>query len=147
MNRGNRGDSFVPEGAHVITADIKRFTDDVEDKLAGMTFRRGGGLLSPSTTDHIKRDIELFEGRCDQYIFISSASAYQKPLSSPVITESTPLYQPLLGVQPQQDRLREKADESVPQIGLPCDHRAPQPHLRRYVRAHGRARQKRQAFR
>lgn len=39
----------------------------------------------------IERDIALFKGRVKQYIFISSASCYQTPLSYPVITESTPL--------------------------------------------------------
>jgi nucleoside-diphosphate-sugar epimerase len=42
----------------------------------------------------VARDIKLFSGRCGQYIFISSASAYQKPPSHPVITESTPLCNP-----------------------------------------------------
>lgn len=44
--------------------------------------------------DDIKRDINLFKGKTDQYIFISSASAYQKPVQNPVITESTPLKNP-----------------------------------------------------
>ncbi len=39
----------------------------------------------------IRRDFELFNGKTKQYIFISSASAYQKPLAHPVVTESTPL--------------------------------------------------------
>ncbi len=39
----------------------------------------------------IERDIRLFRGKTKQYIFISSASCYQTPLSYPVITESTPL--------------------------------------------------------
>ena len=43
------------------------------------------------TPEHVEADIELFQGRTGQYIFISSASAYQKPLSSLPITESTPL--------------------------------------------------------
>jgi nucleoside-diphosphate-sugar epimerase len=42
----------------------------------------------------IDRDIRLFAGICNQYIFISSASAYQKPPVHPVITESTPLKNP-----------------------------------------------------
>ena len=42
----------------------------------------------------VERDIRLFEGMTEQYFFISSASAYQKPLSSPVITEGTPLHNP-----------------------------------------------------
>ncbi len=46
------------------------------------------------TEDDINRDIKLFKGKTKQYIFISSASAYQKPLSHPVITESTPLANP-----------------------------------------------------
>jgi nucleoside-diphosphate-sugar epimerase len=44
------------------------------------------------TTEDIERDIELFKGKTKHYIFISSASAYQKPLSYPIITESTPLH-------------------------------------------------------
>jgi nucleoside-diphosphate-sugar epimerase len=44
--------------------------------------------------DDIKRDINLFSNKTKQYIFISSASVYQKPPSHPVITESTPLYNP-----------------------------------------------------
>ena len=43
------------------------------------------------TPDDIERDISLFKGKTKQYIFISSASCYQTPLSYPVITESTPL--------------------------------------------------------
>lgn len=46
------------------------------------------------TPDDIQRDYELFKDHTDQYIFISSASCYQKPLSHPVITESTPLINP-----------------------------------------------------
>ena len=44
--------------------------------------------------EQVARDIELFEGRCRQYVFISSASAYQKPVARLPITESTPLRNP-----------------------------------------------------
>ena len=91
LNRGSRS-GFAPEGAQVITADIND-TDDVEEKLAGMTFDVVADFIA-YTTEHVKRDIKLFGDRCAQYIFISSASAYQKPLGSPVITESTPLCNP-----------------------------------------------------
>lgn len=43
------------------------------------------------TPEDIERDIEMFNGKTKQYIFISSASCYQTPLSYPIITESTPL--------------------------------------------------------
>ena len=46
------------------------------------------------TPDQVARDIRLFDGLCGQYVFISSASAYHKPLLSPFITESTPLHNP-----------------------------------------------------
>ena len=91
LNRGNRSE-FVPPGAHVIAADIND-EDDVEDKLDGMTFDVVADFIA-FTTNHVKRGIRLFEDICAQYIFISSASAYQKPLASPVITESTPLHNP-----------------------------------------------------
>jgi nucleoside-diphosphate-sugar epimerase len=44
---------------------------------------------------HVEKDFRIFNGLCRQYFFISSASAYQKPLSSYLITESTPLANPL----------------------------------------------------
>ena len=46
------------------------------------------------TPQDIERDLELFRGRVGQFIFISSASAYQKPPDHYLITESTPLYNP-----------------------------------------------------
>ena len=46
------------------------------------------------TDKDIERDIHLFKGKTKQYIFISSTSAYQKPLLHPVVTESTPLKNP-----------------------------------------------------
>jgi len=42
----------------------------------------------------IERDLQLFRGRTRQFIFISSASAYQKPQTHYLITESTPLANP-----------------------------------------------------
>ena len=46
------------------------------------------------TTADVERDIRLFRGRTNQFIFISSASAYQKPVGHYLITESTPLANP-----------------------------------------------------
>lgn len=46
------------------------------------------------TESDIERDINLFRGKTEQFVFISSASAYQKPPTYPIITESTPLYNP-----------------------------------------------------
>src|SRR5258706_7922626 len=46
------------------------------------------------TPDDIERDLDLFQGRVKQFIFISSASAYQKPPTHHIVTESTPLHNP-----------------------------------------------------
>ncbi|KPJ96865.1 MAG: RNA-binding protein [Gemmatimonas sp. SG8_28] len=46
------------------------------------------------TTEALERDIAIFHSRCDQYVFISSASAYEKPIRRLPITEATPLRNP-----------------------------------------------------
>jgi nucleoside-diphosphate-sugar epimerase len=91
LNRGVHK-SFMPEGVHPIVADISDL-EDVEAKLRGMTFDVVADFIA-FVPEQVRRDIRLFSGRTSQYFFISSASAYQKPLSSPFITESTPLSNP-----------------------------------------------------
>ncbi|WP_173921840.1 NAD-dependent epimerase/dehydratase family protein [Agromyces sp. Marseille-P2726] len=46
------------------------------------------------SAEQVAADIDFFEGRCAQYVFVSSASAYQKPVMTLPITESTPLRNP-----------------------------------------------------
>ncbi|HXC80795.1 MAG TPA: NAD-dependent epimerase/dehydratase family protein, partial [Trebonia sp.] len=46
------------------------------------------------TTEHVRTDVDLFAGRTGQYVFISSASAYQTPPARLPVTESTPLRNP-----------------------------------------------------
>ena len=91
LNRGNRS-SLVPEGVKIIKADINN-EDDVREKLKDYTFDIVAEFIAYDV-NALKRDVRLFNGRIKQYFFISSASAYQKPLSSPFITESTPLSNP-----------------------------------------------------
>lgn len=90
----NRGESFrpVPDGAEVLVADYHDRAA-VEDVLAGKSFDVVVNWIA-YTPDQVQRDIEMFRGRTGQYIFISSASAYQKPPRSLPITESTPLENP-----------------------------------------------------
>ena len=89
LNRGNRQ---LPEGARQILADI-RDEADVREKVGGMHFDVVADFIA-FTPDQVERDFRIFSGLTGQYIFISSASAYQKPLSSPIITESTPVHNP-----------------------------------------------------
>jgi nucleoside-diphosphate-sugar epimerase len=89
----NRGQTARPiEGARTLLGDI-RDRASVERALGDLTFDVVASWLN-FVPEHVEADIELFRERTGQYIFISSASAYQKPLSGLPITESTPLYNP-----------------------------------------------------
>jgi nucleoside-diphosphate-sugar epimerase len=80
-------------------AGVKQLRADVHDRqqmqaaLAGLQFDVVVDWVAYGVSD-IERDLELFRGRVRQFIFISSASAYQKPPAHYVITESTPLANP-----------------------------------------------------
>jgi len=91
LNRGNI-DRPDLQGAKSIRCDIKK-PAEVKSALKELEFDVVANFIA-FTPEDIQRDIELFSGICKQYIFISSTSAYQKPLSHPVITESTPLANP-----------------------------------------------------
>ncbi len=91
LNRGNRKDE-VPEGVHQIVADINN-EKDVADKLEGMKFDVVSDFIAFDVAA-VERDYRLFKGKTGQYIFISSASAYNKPAASYVITEGTTLANP-----------------------------------------------------
>jgi nucleoside-diphosphate-sugar epimerase len=91
LNRGTHRERR-PEGVEQIAADMNDRAD-VQAKLAGRKFDVVADFIA-FTVDQVERDIQLFSGKTAQYFFISSASAYQKPLSSPFITESTPLSNP-----------------------------------------------------
>ena len=90
LNRGKRI-SAIP-GAQSIVGDMTQ-SKEVESVLKGHTWDAVVNWIAFTEQD-IKRDYELFHGKTKQYIFISSASAYQKPLAFPFVTESTPLANP-----------------------------------------------------
>lgn len=91
LNRG-RGVREMPASAHLLQADA-RDPQAVTQAIQGHTFDAIVNWVA-YTPDHIEADIALFRGRTRQYIFISSASAYQTPPQSLPITESTPLSNP-----------------------------------------------------
>ena len=91
LNRGNKTDR-IPEKASVIKADINH-EETVAELIKDMKFDVVVDFIAYSP-EQIKRDIRIFSKKTKQFIFISSASAYQKPLSHYKITESTPLDNP-----------------------------------------------------
>jgi nucleoside-diphosphate-sugar epimerase len=93
LNRGLGADRPVPEGATVHRADV-RDRDAVRAAVAGRDFDVVANFLA-FTPEHVQADVDLFRGRAGQYVFISSASAYQTPPSRLPIVESTPLRNPV----------------------------------------------------
>ncbi|MBW7460250.1 SDR family oxidoreductase, partial [Paenibacillus sepulcri] len=91
FNRGKR-DELVPEGAKVIQGDI-RDPEEAASLLAEHQFDSVVDWIS-YTPDQVQTSIKLFKGRTAQYVYISSASAYQKPPEHYIITEETPLSNP-----------------------------------------------------
>lgn len=89
-----RGDSLrpAPEGANLIHGDINK-PGDIEKVLDQHSFDTVVNWIVFEPKE-IKRDIHTFGGKIRQYIFISSASAYQKPIHKLPITEETPLENP-----------------------------------------------------
>ena len=79
-------------GAKVFKADIS----DIDQLGSVIKDHKWDSVVNwiAFTESEVERDINLFADRTKQYIFISSASVYQKPPVHPVITESTPLYNP-----------------------------------------------------
>ena len=91
LNRGNRSD-VVPEGVHQIICDISDEKAAAE-ALDGMEFDVVSEFIG-FTLEQVERDYRLFKGKTKQYMYISSASAYNKPAASYVITEGTTLANP-----------------------------------------------------
>ena len=91
LNRGSRT-SELPENVKVITADIGN-EEEAAKKLEGMSFDCVGEFIG-FVPSQLERDFRLFNGKTKQFIYISSASAYQKPPKSHIITEETPLENP-----------------------------------------------------
>jgi nucleoside-diphosphate-sugar epimerase len=91
LNRGTRNDA-IPAGVNVLTADIND-EDKVSKLIEDLEFDVVADFIAFEPAQ-LERDFRLFHGKTKQFIFISSASAYQKPLADYRITEGTPLSNP-----------------------------------------------------
>lgn len=101
MNRGSNRE-FEQYGAEYLIANIQD-TAAVKAAISGREFDSVVNWIAYEPSD-VTRDYELFNGITKQYVFISTASAYQKPLLHYIITESTPL------INPYWEYSRKKAD-------------------------------------
>jgi len=90
FNRG-RNPEPLPNGVWRIAGDLS--DDAAHAELGKQTWDVVCQFLAYDLAT-VRRDVEVFAGRCGQYVFISTASAYQKPPKRLVVTEETPLENP-----------------------------------------------------
>lgn len=91
LNRGT-GRRAVPAGVRELTADV-RDPDALRAAVDGREFDVVADFLS-FIPEHVTSNLDVFEGRTGQYIFVSSASAYEKPPMQVPVTEQTPMVNP-----------------------------------------------------
>lgn len=93
LNRSVSRKHAVPEGATLLIGDVYTDQGRLAELLQGQHYDVVVDWIA-YTPEDIERDIRLFSGKTDQFVFISSASAYQKPPAHYLITEKTPLDNP-----------------------------------------------------
>jgi nucleoside-diphosphate-sugar epimerase len=98
LNRGTSGRP-LPDGVKAIAGDMN--TNDPYANLGDQKFDVVCQFRA-FTPEQIERDIATFAGRAGQYVFISSASVYEKPARHYVITEKTPAVNPFWAYSQQK---------------------------------------------
>ncbi|HHT96776.1 MAG TPA: SDR family oxidoreductase [Clostridiales bacterium] len=91
LNRGNRNIS-LPEGYIEIRCDVND-EEVVAEKIKDLDFDVVADFIA-FVPEQLERDYRLFKNKTKQFVFISSASAYQKPLADYRVNEGTPLANP-----------------------------------------------------
>ena len=93
LNRSISTKHHVPAGATALICDVHSEQERLADLIKGQHYDVVVDWIA-FTQEDIERDIRMFSGKTDQFVFISSASAYQKPPRHYLITEQTPLENP-----------------------------------------------------
>ena len=101
LNRGSSSTRSLPDEVRTLRADV-RDPGSVREALGGCEFDAVVDWVA-FTPEHVQQDVDLFTGRTGQYVFISSASAYQTPPARLPVLESTPLRNPFWGYS--QDKI------------------------------------------
>lgn len=114
LNRGKRNVEIT--GAKIINGDIT--SSEIADALKSYKWDCVVNWIAFNEND-IERDIKLFRKKTKQYIFISSASVYQKPPTHPVITESTPLYNPVWDYSQNKIACEERLNKAYREENFP----------------------------
>ena len=116
LRRGVRPAGSV-EHLHTIHADA---ADEaaVENALGNQSFDAVVDWIAFTPAD-VERDLRLFRGRTEQFVFISSASAYQRPVGHYLITESTPLANPFWQYSRDKIACEERLMKAYREEGFP----------------------------
>ena len=116
LNRGQHA-AALPAGAKSLTVDI------ADETAAARALEHSSWDAVVDWTvfvpAQIERDLRLFRERTKQYIFISSASAYQKPPGHYLITESTPLANPYWQYSRDKIACEERLNQAYRDEGFP----------------------------
>lgn len=115
LNRGLH--SAVVPGALSIVGDLQ---DEraVAATLGSRTWDAVVDFIGFTAAD-IERDLRFFEGRTSHFVFISSASAYQRPVSHYLVTESTPLANPCWDYSRNKIACEERLMQAYREKGFP----------------------------
>ncbi len=119
LNRSSSAKYSAPKHAAVLQADIHADTAHLSALLADHRFDAVIDFIAFSPQD-IERDISLFQEKTDQFVFISSASAYQKPVKNYLITEETPLENPFWEYSRNKIACEEKLMDEFRANGFPA---------------------------
>jgi nucleoside-diphosphate-sugar epimerase len=118
LNRGATHLRPLPPEATVLHGDIRDHLA-AREALGDLEFDAVVDWVA-FTPEHVQADIELFHGRTGQYVFISSASAYQTPPARVPVTESTPLRNPFWQYSRDKIAAEDLLVEAYRQTGFPA---------------------------
>lgn len=118
LNRSSSDKYPANKNATVLQADIHIDSAHLPALLADQRFDAVVDFIA-YTPEDIDRDISLFRDKTDQFVFISSASAYQKPVKKYLLTEEAPLENPYWDYSSNKIACEEKLMNEYRSYGFP----------------------------
>jgi nucleoside-diphosphate-sugar epimerase len=118
LNRNMTGKFPIPPGAKFVKCDVHWDEAALSQMLNKTHFDVVVDWIAYNVDD-IERDIRLFTGKVGQFVFISSASAYQKPPAHYLITEETPLENPFWDYSRNKIACEERLMKECRHTGFP----------------------------
>jgi nucleoside-diphosphate-sugar epimerase len=108
----------VPEGVEVVNCDVRN-GDAYATALTGREFDVVVNWVA-FTPEHIQADLDVLSGKTAQYVFISSATVYQKPPAHYLVTEDTPRGNPFSEYARNKIACEDKLMEAHAATGFPA---------------------------